>query len=86
MTLPKQWWFLCSRSEKNRSTGVFIYWGHVSPGVSYGTLSFSVMASERAKKLGKRIVVYQEDQPSVLASKDWIQNLIIVKDPKGFVS
>ena len=42
------------------------------------------MASERAKKLGKRIIAYPEDQPSVLSSKDWINNL--VKDPKHFVS
>jgi hypothetical protein len=43
-------------------------------------------ASERAKKLGKRIIEYPEDQPSVLSSKDWIQNLGAVNDPKGFVS
>ena len=42
------------------------------------------MASERAKKLGKRIIAYPEDQPSVLSSKDWINNL--VKEPKAFVS
>jgi hypothetical protein len=42
------------------------------------------MASERAKKLGKRIIAYPEDQPSVLSSKDWINNLF--KDPKLFVS
>jgi sodium-independent sulfate anion transporter 11 len=41
------------------------------------------MASERAKKFGKRIIAYPEDQPSVLSSKDWIKNL--VKDPKGYV-
>ncbi|KAF8497075.1 sulfate transporter family-domain-containing protein [Russula emetica] len=41
------------------------------------------MASERAKKLGKRIIAYPEDQPSVLSSKDWINNL--VNDPKDFV-
>lgn len=38
---------------------------------------------EGAKKLGKRIVAYPEDQPSVLSSKDWIGNL--VKDPKSYV-
>jgi hypothetical protein len=42
------------------------------------------MATERAKKLGKRIIDYPEDEPSVLSSKDWVQNL--VKDPKDFVS
>jgi len=42
------------------------------------------MASERAKKVGKKIIGYPEDQPSVLSSKDWINNL--VKDPKDFVS
>ena len=41
------------------------------------------MASERAKKLGKKIIEYPEEQPSVLSSKDWVQNL--VKEPKGFV-
>jgi hypothetical protein len=44
------------------------------------------MASERAIKLGKRIVAYPEDQPSVLASKDWINNISLVNEPKGFVS
>jgi hypothetical protein len=34
--------------------------------------------------LGKRIIAYPEDQPSVLSSKDWINNL--VNDPKVFVS
>lgn len=43
------------------------------------------MASERAIKLGKRIIEYPEDQPSVLSSKDWIDNLSPVNDPKGFV-
>jgi hypothetical protein len=43
----------------------------------------SAMASERAKKLGKRIIDYPEEQPSVISSKDWVQNL--VKDPKDFV-
>jgi solute carrier family 26 (sodium-independent sulfate anion transporter), member 11 len=42
------------------------------------------MAFERAKKVGKRIVAYPEDQPSVLSSKDWINGL--VQDPKAFVS
>ena len=42
------------------------------------------MASERAEKLGKRIIAYPEDQPSVLSSKDWVNNL--VNDPKHFVS
>jgi hypothetical protein len=42
------------------------------------------MAFERAKKVGKKIIAYPEDQPSVLSSKDWISNL--VKDPKDFVS
>ena len=42
------------------------------------------MATERAKKLGKRIIEYPEDEPSVLSSKDWVQNL--VRDPKDFVS
>jgi hypothetical protein len=44
------------------------------------------MASERAKNLGKKIIEYPEGQPSVLSSKDWIQNLAIVKDPKHFVT
>jgi hypothetical protein len=42
------------------------------------------MAFERAKKVGKKIVAYPEDRPSVLSSKDWINNL--VQDPKGYVS
>jgi len=41
------------------------------------------MASERAKKLGKKIIEYPEEQPSVVSSRDWVQNL--VKDPKDFV-
>jgi len=40
------------------------------------------MATERAKNLGKRIIEYPEDQPSVISSKDWIQNL--QRDPKDF--
>jgi sodium-independent sulfate anion transporter 11 len=40
------------------------------------------MASERVKKLGKKIIEYPEEEPSVLSSKDWLQNL--VKDPKEF--
>lgn len=43
----------------------------------------SAMASERAKKLGKKIIEYPEEQPSVPSSKDWVQNL--VKEPKSFV-
>ncbi len=51
-----------------------------------GTLSpTSAMASERAKKLGKKIIAYPEDQPSALSSKDWIDNLV-KEDPKDFVS
>jgi hypothetical protein len=42
------------------------------------------MASDRAKKLVKRIIAYPEDQPAVVSSKDWVYNL--VKDPKDFVS
>ena len=42
------------------------------------------MASERAKNLGKRIIDYPEGEPTVLSSKDWVQNL--VKDPKDYVS
>jgi hypothetical protein len=42
------------------------------------------MAIERAKILGKRIVEYPEDQPSVIASRDWVNNL--KRDPKDFVS
>ncbi|KAH9985562.1 sulfate permease [Russula vinacea] len=41
------------------------------------------MASDRAKKLVKRIIAYPENQPSVVSSKDWICNLF--KDPKDFV-
>jgi hypothetical protein len=41
------------------------------------------MASERAKKLGKKIIEYPEEQPSVPSSKDWVQSL--VKEPKSFV-
>ncbi|KAH9171499.1 sulfate permease [Lactarius sanguifluus] len=40
------------------------------------------MATERAKNLGKRIVDYPEDQPSIISSKDWVHNL--ARDPKDF--
>ncbi|KAI9457743.1 sulfate permease [Lactarius psammicola] len=40
------------------------------------------MATERAKNLGKRIIEYPEDQPSVISSKDWVHNL--ARDPKDF--
>lgn len=40
------------------------------------------MAAQHAKNLGKRIVEYPEDQPSVISSKDWLHNL--TKDPKDF--
>jgi len=43
------------------------------------------MASERAKKLGKKIIEYPEYEPSVLSSKDWVHN-ITPRDPKLFVS
>jgi len=41
------------------------------------------MNSERAKKLGKKIIAYPEEEPSVLSSRDWLQSL--AKDPKEFV-
>ena len=41
------------------------------------------MAFERAKKLGKKIIAYPEEQPSVPSSKGWVQSL--VEDPKEFV-
>ncbi|KAF8270339.1 sulfate permease [Lactarius quietus] len=40
------------------------------------------MATERAKNLGKRIIEYPEDQPSVISSRDWVYNL--QRDPKDF--
>jgi sodium-independent sulfate anion transporter 11 len=40
------------------------------------------MASERAKKFGKKIIEYPEYEPSVLSSKDWVHNL--TRDPKHF--
>jgi hypothetical protein len=64
--------------------GVFIYWA-VAPFFLRSLLPSPAMAAfERAKKVGKRIVGYPEDQPSVLSSKDWTDNL--VKDPKDYVS
>jgi len=42
------------------------------------------MAAERAKHLGKKIIEYSEDQPSVVSSKDWVRSL--ARDPKDFVS
>ena len=44
------------------------------------------MAFERVKKVGKKIIAYPEDQPSVLSSKDWLNNINPVNDPKHFVS
>jgi hypothetical protein len=41
------------------------------------------MISERAKKLGKKLIAYPEQEPSVLSSKDWLQGLR--RDPKEFV-
>jgi hypothetical protein len=42
------------------------------------------MASERARRLGKKIAAYPEDQPSLVSSKDWVRNL--VKNTKDYVS
>jgi hypothetical protein len=42
------------------------------------------MAFERAKRLGKNIIAYPEDQPSLISSKDWVRGL--VKNPKDYVS
>lgn len=42
------------------------------------------MATERAKNLGKRIIEYPEDQPSVISSRDWVHNL--KRDPKDFAT